>query len=160
MVSPFGGFNPMALARRLENVLTRGLETGVPSLSLRQIERITGIAHQRLSELRRAPESISPALAERIGKALASEALQTATVVGRTRRVDAPLFTEQGLANLTPPDVYRGVSIIYEVPESESYRSGVGQTMPVVAAPGDLAAALELVPGGAESVRSVLFYVG
>ena len=70
MVSPFGAFNPMALARRLEQVLTRGLETGAPSLSLRQIERITGIAHQRLSELRRAPEAISPALAERkIGRA-------------------------------------------------------------------------------------------
>ena len=155
MVSRFDPSRALNLAGRLQSFLdTRAKAAGKP-LSLREIERLTGIPHQRLSDFLRAPERRTAATISAIEKGLARPALQFQVQRERTLRIDAPLFTAESLRGLSRPDVATGFQFVYN---SESYGSGFGQTVLSDMAMDNPEDAIGLVPGGVDNIVSVIWY--
>jgi len=155
LLGPLGAFN---LATRLQLAISASaLDPTRTTLSLRGIERLTGASHQRLSEFLRDPGAVTPArLADMVDK-LSGPGLQRVVPLARTIRIDAPVFTRASIAALQPPPGARGLAFVYE---SNSYAGGIGQTILSDTRNSDPVDALELVPGGVDAVRSVLWYVG
>lgn len=155
LLGPLGAFN---LATRLQLAINASaLDPTRATLTLRGIERLTGASHQRLSEFLRNPGAATPArLADMVDK-LSSSSLHRIVPGARTVRIDAPLFTRASIAALQPPAGARGLAFVYE---SNSYAGGIGQTILVDTRSTDPEEAIELVPGGVDAVRSVLWYVG
>lgn len=164
MVSPLRGLSAEELATKLNAFLETRAKVPGEKLSLRRIEALTGIAHQRLSELLRVvrdpdfegngPGSRSLA---RITDALSSPALQLPITRARTVRIDAPMFTPESLRGLSRPDGARGFQFVYG---ADSYETGYGQTTLSDLYNDNPEDAIGLVPGGVGNISSVVWYIG
>ena len=131
MVSSFFG-RVAAAAERLTAYLGKpqiirtvagGEITGRPSL--RSIERqYPELRHQRLSEFLTRPESVTPALLERIEKMLTSGSLTSITQGERIRTVQMPVFTPELVRGLTlPTDGAARIVLRTDEAKYEGYRT-------------------------------------
>lgn len=149
-----------ALARFTQSTLR---ETGPDNVtrtvkpSLRSIERATGIAHQRLSDFMRNPESATVAMMARVRTAIESPAAAIRFEGQRVGYLDAPRFTRDVLANLPELATARAFRIVVATPEEgyKGYRS-TGWVGDVSRLP-ELA---EFAPGGYANIARILFDVG
>lgn len=157
MVSPLRGLNAAQIATKLSKFLETRAKGAEGALSLRALERLTGIPHQRLSDFLAAPEARSAATVSRIARGLASPALHTPIRRERTVRVDAPFFTPESIGALDRPDGATGFRFVYE---EEGYPGGYGSTVLTAFRNDAPVDAIGLVPGGVEGIASVIWYTG
>ena len=93
--------------------------------SLRSIERqYPELRHQRLSEFLTRPESVTPALLERIEAMLTSGSLTSITQGERIRTVQMPVFTPELVRGLTlPTDGAARIVLRTDEAKYEGYRT-------------------------------------
>lgn len=131
-----------------------GRRPGV-AMSQREFQRRTGMPRQTIQDFLRDPSRSRAGTVARILAAVESRPVRETRRGVTTVSVDAPTFTPGVLGDLVQPEGVRAFRYVYE---AEGYTStGYATTDYVVGdSPGD-AAALLLVPGGADAVRRVIW---
>ena len=158
MVTPSNAARATTLAARLQGLLDVRAKVPGGALSLREIERRTGIPHQRLTDFLAAPERRRASTVARIEAALSSPSMQFESRRERTVRVDAPLFTPSSLRSLSRPDDARGFGFVYE---SDAYDSGYATTVLSDVYSDNPEDAIGLIPGfDVDRLTSVIWYTG
>jgi len=157
MVTPLSVGRAFAVRGRLEAFLGRSVGPQLRPLSQRDIARLTGFPRSTLGDFLRGEGAPRPRTVERIEQLLTDPRLQVQRPGMRTVRVDAPAWSRQSLAALEQPEGARGFAFIYTVGDHET---GYGQTKLSARSDGPPQAAIGLVPDGADSIVSVLWYTG
>lgn len=124
--------------------------------SFREIERRTGIPHQRLSDFLRNPQGATAEMAGRIARAIDNPQASVVFQGTAVTYVNAPRFTRDVLANLTIPTNATAVRFVVRSTEVgyKGFRSSEWA--------GDLDALAELgqfVPGGYDNIERLVFDV-
>lgn len=157
MVTPSGGLSATEIAARLRGFLDRAVGAAQTPLSQRETFRRLGVPRTTVQDFLRDPEGRTARTVARIAQGLASPALQVARDNLRTTRVDAPVFTTESLRAMSRPDGARGFQFVYQ---TDQYDKGYGQTILSDLFNESPEDAVGLVPGGVDSVVSVLWYKG
>ena len=157
MVAHQGGLSATELASRLRSFLGRAVGSAQTALSERETIRRLGVPRQTVRDFLADPEGRRAGTIARIATALESPALQVARDNLRTTRIDAPVFTRDSLAAMSRPDNVRGFQFVYQ---TDQYEKGYGQTILSDLFNEDPEDLVDLVPGGAANIVSVVWYKG